>query len=1021
LVSEDKANTGQLLLRSRSLTDVLPMNADEVLEQYNSDSVLLTKEFFDEMKHKEAELLKTANDLHSDLEFSLHQINTDSAEEVKAQSAEAARKAAEEAHKFEMLAAVVSEEQRRADAEAGHSQEVQSSQLSNLEKAYETSLARAMHRYDALADKVESIQRVSVEQLNSAEALAERELRRKQKHAQRKAREMKLQCDKLAEECRLGARFHHAALGQQESEYETEVTRLMAEATKEMFEQRQLSTKLRGQAQLNNTRALQMEKTMRKMKEDNAATEAEAVKVEAVNAELGLAVVAMEADISRKQTHLNEAVGEEMELSATNKRLETFHHVLDSKLQTVQGEVGPLEGRVEELDHAKHRLNQELAKEFENKEALRRHVQGQNDHEKGLAEDVEEVNQRLKRAEKVALEFRLELGNLVEGVSDSSRLRKGAVVLAKKFLDLPSDGSAVVAAAAAATKNGAQEKKGNRKANATRRQSTSNKKGSGGGGGGGSKGAGAAAAGGDDGGVDGVGGGGGGGGGMLNLGGIGDGLEEDNALQEDNFKTEIGAVVKRRDMLTGELKTRSTELGRITAAGERSTVVRGHENVWMISECNRLRRENLMARREELALERQVEAWKERTSSWRTQQQHHDGDGEDGDGGNNDGDASVFSGASSVSLRGAEEEFAGSYYHHGSDDAATTVVPYDGEVSLTTHSITSQTMVGMMQHKPHYPHATAAAAGSPSLSQKSSPDFHLDGKSGGGCGGGQYLASPKPPVLSTPSSPAGTPKGIAADSGLPSSPSGKLQRQFFRATAAAAADNNGGEEGAGDKGGGGRGQFVGGGGAGWRGADNKQPAEGIALPFIGQKVRRAVGTGKGGVRLGKANGLGPSNQPGRADRAAMANASWEHDELAYSLYESRQAISEQQALLEVLRRAAYEGQVRKQDRRQRKQQQQSNPNQPQNQQQQQRGSMVVRMDGSGGGGGGGGGGSKSGSRGGGGSVSFGDDRSVDGGRSLASQGTVKTLMKSGGGADLSVSGEGSFVSLEDTLGVPGEK
>jgi hypothetical protein len=166
----------------------------------------------------ELEMIKTVQDLQSDLEFSLHQLNTDSADKLKKTnlSAKKAQELADE--KYKELETEVAEMRKVQGDVSQETLDKQAAARADVEGAYERQLGESMARFEKMAAAVVNVKSNAARVLEEREVLIKRELRRRSRRDGRRARLLQAHADKLGEEYRHGNRFHRMSLLQQESE-----------------------------------------------------------------------------------------------------------------------------------------------------------------------------------------------------------------------------------------------------------------------------------------------------------------------------------------------------------------------------------------------------------------------------------------------------------------------------------------------------------------------------------------------------------------------------------------------------------------------------------------------------------------------------------------------------------------------------------------------------------------------------------------------------------------------------------
>ena len=101
----------------------------------------------------------------------------------------------------------------------------------------------------------------------------EREMRAAQAKAEKVQKEQSSMSERTMEECRYEMSMHRMVLTQQESEYESEVEQLLTIATDELHAQRHITSRLRAEVQIQDTKIVQVEKKTEEIQRHHLATE----------------------------------------------------------------------------------------------------------------------------------------------------------------------------------------------------------------------------------------------------------------------------------------------------------------------------------------------------------------------------------------------------------------------------------------------------------------------------------------------------------------------------------------------------------------------------------------------------------------------------------------------------------------------------------------------------------------------------------------------------------------------------
>ena len=875
---------------TRQVWDCKPLNAREALAEHNADRRLASIEWLADLKRREADLHKATTDLKSDLDFGLHQLNTQGAEKLKANALAAAQaQAAAEAASQDMANQIASLSAHNFK-EAKRNAVVNTLALEASEEAYEKKLGAAMARYDRLSAKIESTREQAAEAMSLNAATATKNFKKRERAAARTLRDLEAQVAKLADDCRLQGRFHRASLLQQEAEYEAEITRLTEAATSEVAAQRQATGKTMAHAQLLAGKASQMERRLREGASANEGVASEAAAVEAVNAKLAFSMRGLEDEIAVKQEELSKAENLGLLLSDEEKELEAFRFVYNAKVSSMEDEAPQMNAQKQRLETAIAELNDVLKQEHADAAALAEEQSTQRGEEAKVEHALAEGQRTVKQLDRIAFLFKRDLAELVELGLPPFKLVHGARDLATRYMQevpppkpkgaykdwqIPGHDSAT-------TTNGKSHSKGSAPAAH----------------GHGTKGSGAPAAG---------------------ASAAGEGRSgrpkkhEEGVLLEDlsglvapeqieaNQKEEMATVFRLRNLQWGAAESRRAAMGRLQADHLRSMKARFVEAKVMTDELNTLRRENLRSRREEAALERQVATWQVRKKAAKRRGESGDQSEQGARNGHRQG-ASSSSSMSLESLRSVDDDDL-SLRSPGSHDLQLPSVSEGPSVAATAQflpsdaenedgfSLEEDLSVGAATQKGRPPHGLTQRgrqrqpSGSGGGGKKGDDaSAASDASTQGPLSPSQWLHASELTEMGSPSNVLDSSTGVAPPYALGSPvPPGHVA---ISSNASGHSSPTNGTD------------------ADLQGNNTSLPVP-LLLPLLEVTKKVTVPRAVGGAKSPTENRAYPPGQaPGSFQLSALQEAENEHDNLLMAVQRSRHAVAAQQAELDELHRLA---------------------------------------------------------------------------------------------------------------------
>jgi len=424
-------------LEVRSVDDALPNSAVARME-YNADTLLVSREFVDDLYQQLEELKKSAGELQSDLDFNLHRKEAEWVEHAKRATDDRDALVATERNRREKLETklVGARSEQQAEADAVERRHVVN--ISELENAYEGKLGVAMARYERLKQSIQTCRADSLQRLEQSSHEQDEQSRALEKRSMARRRVLERDAAKLFEDCKHEGITHREVLSQQESEYEAEVSRLMDIANNELHEQRSITAKLRAKVQVQNTKLVQMKKKMAEIERHTHGTLDRTRDTAGKNDRLASEVAALEESIAQRQLVLDHKEAVLAELTSQHDRLEKFRFVLDSKLQAMHGERVPLSDEVSRLDKARKGIYDVLIQEFQGKKATESSITERSNEEEAMVGVVADLRQKIRERERQISSFKRELSFIVE-LTTPDDLRRGLRDIARLFVEPEDD------------------------------------------------------------------------------------------------------------------------------------------------------------------------------------------------------------------------------------------------------------------------------------------------------------------------------------------------------------------------------------------------------------------------------------------------------------------------------------------------------------------------------------------------------------------------------------------------------
>ena len=358
----------------------------------------LSKKFFDMKSHTEFVMLQKDNEKEKELK-EFHEEHTSNMDQE--------RKRYEELQsKYDKNMIHNMHESERKDVEFAR-------EIRQLEDQYEHKLSNEMDRYDKVCEEITLLKeqynaKLEEDKKKHAEVIKEMESK-----FNKTEMNLRHQIEKLMDESKHNDSTYREVLDQQEGEYEKEIKELISAAEKEIFMERDNTTKVRTAGNVVRTKLSRLHLDMENIEMQATEREKKLVEERSKNSKLEATLAHLENHLEERNNNLLEKERIIMDMRNNTRTLENFRYVLDHRLKQLMEERGPVTQHIEKLENHIRSMYDDLVDEFNKKKETAKVLEGKETKEKLLGNEVSLLRAQIKNKESLLDHMEHDIGTAV--------------------------------------------------------------------------------------------------------------------------------------------------------------------------------------------------------------------------------------------------------------------------------------------------------------------------------------------------------------------------------------------------------------------------------------------------------------------------------------------------------------------------------------------------------------------------------------------------------------------------------
>ena len=335
----------------------------EALGSYNTQVVNMGAEEMEEHIHEILDLQKKLDDLQSKFTFEMRNAEFSHGEELKKLNENFDKKLNDEKDRYESLQKTFDGREKELTRMSSQKEAEHARSMNEIENQYEHKLAVQVDRFDRLSEEMEVLKQRSEGLLEMHKADAEKRLNELEREARNREKRMRAENKRVKDEKSSDESAFKEILDQQEDEYEDELRQLIGAAESELTNERETIVKLRTLVQTKNTKLGQIQKKLVELTEMKKGMVDLLNKEKEKRKELQVVIDGQKKNLIEREQALAEKETVVLELRNHCRTLENFRFVLDSRLQQLSAERGPITSHIEDLESHISAMYEELVSE----------------------------------------------------------------------------------------------------------------------------------------------------------------------------------------------------------------------------------------------------------------------------------------------------------------------------------------------------------------------------------------------------------------------------------------------------------------------------------------------------------------------------------------------------------------------------------------------------------------------------------------------------------------------------------
>ncbi|GBG27688.1 Cilia- and flagella-associated protein 57 [Hondaea fermentalgiana] len=405
------------------------MRNEVSLWRNDADSVLVShREWIDNVKAVE-DAKKEVQSAIAAHEYAMHLKDNEWMETVRNARSESAKAVTKERARYDEL------QQRHEQFVQKHMEEKQRLEASRvgtaqtIENEYEKRLGDALRRVDERTEAIENLRQRTDEILVAQETKHVEEIEVLKRSLGDQIQQLRKEVDQLERELTMERERHAETVSQQQHEYDLELLHLKGAVETAVQKERSNLAIKQGQLVEQQNKFQRLRNKVSTMKQSKADDEARIKSLEAQVASLQSTLRRYEANLEQREVAFREKEKTILHLRSNQKTLDNFRYVLDHRIEKLTEEKGPVKQHIAKLESHIRAMYSELVSEFERKKVTERQMSTKQMKVDALSNEVNKLRASLRdRDREVA-----SLSHTITTCAQTSDTKHAIAILAEAY------------------------------------------------------------------------------------------------------------------------------------------------------------------------------------------------------------------------------------------------------------------------------------------------------------------------------------------------------------------------------------------------------------------------------------------------------------------------------------------------------------------------------------------------------------------------------------------------------------
>jgi len=399
----------------------------------NNGFYMVTAEDIYDMEKELSEFHKKYLDVKSANDFEIKKLEDKKEADFKKMHEEHTSDMDRERRKLEELQAKYDKNMIQNVYENAQKEDKYSTAIRQLEDQYEHKLSNEMDRYDKVCEEITLLKeqynaKLEEDKKKHAEVIKEMEIKYNKTEMN-----LRHQIEKLMDEAKHNDNTYREVLDQQEGEYEKEIKELISAAEKEIFLERDNTTKVRTAGNVVKTKLESLIMNMKNIQFEAEEREKKLVMERSKNEKLEATLAHLESHLEERNNALLEKERIIMDMRNNTRTLENFRYVLDHRLKQLMEERGPVTQHIEKLENHIRSMYDDLVDEFNKKKETAKVLETKETKEKLLGNEVHLLRCHIRNKDSLLDRIEHDIGTAV-GLTNPKESVEAVKSLYRKYV-----------------------------------------------------------------------------------------------------------------------------------------------------------------------------------------------------------------------------------------------------------------------------------------------------------------------------------------------------------------------------------------------------------------------------------------------------------------------------------------------------------------------------------------------------------------------------------------------------------